>query len=172
MLEEWKVNSHHWLPKDRFFNSLKLLLCLLWVCLTSRRLSVTTMAGTKGRTLSACTLYLRDLSRAWLQSCFTHIQKNGHIKLFKFQHTSVLGLPDRLDNIVPSADWSTEWGTRCTWDIHRAAFLSESDSGQSGYDFQPTVTEDSESVSSHFPNPLLYDALRPNLQHHQEPWSL
>lgn len=159
----WLLYWENAFPKDWFFSSLKMRTCLFWACLSARWPFLTMTAGTKERVLSACVLYLWDLSCAWFQSCFTHLQRNGHTPLFKLHHIWVLGLPDRLDNAIPSADSYTQWGN----DTHGAPFPLQSVSGQSKYDFWPKNTEGPESVSSHCPNPFLFDALWPILQHHQ-----
>lgn len=112
--------------KDWFFSSLKIPSRLFW----ARWPFLTMIAGTKERVFAAYVLYLWDLSRAWFQSTFTHLQRNGHTPLFKLQHIWVLGLLGKLDNAIPSVDSNTQWGS----DTHGAPFPWQSVSGQSKYE--------------------------------------
>lgn len=61
----WLLYWENEFPKDWFFSSLKTPICLFWACLTAWWPFLTMIAGTKERALSACVLYLWDLSRAW-----------------------------------------------------------------------------------------------------------
>lgn len=121
----WLLYWENEFPKDWFFSSLKISSCLFW----ARWPFLTMIAVTKERVFAAL-LYLWDLSRAWFQSTFTYLQRNGHTPLFKLQHIRVLGLLGKLDNAIPSADSNTQWGS----DTHGAPFPWQSVSGQSKYE--------------------------------------